>query len=97
MARRPPGDRNSDAIDDEELHFYQSPTHSMEVAGEELDNQQAVLGTEAYVPAPGIDDSVERADHESTAHAQAASNSIMNMEYAGCASRIRERRRSMKE
>ena len=78
----PLGNWNFDTTNDEELHFYQSPIHLMEVAGEELNNQQAVLGAEAHVPAPKIDDSVEHTDHESTIHVRVASNPIMSMEHA---------------
>ena len=79
--RCPPGDRDSDATDDEE--FYQSPIHWMEVAGEELDNQQALCNVEAHVPEPEIDDSAERVVHELAARVRATSNPIMSMEHAG--------------
>ena len=46
----------------------------MEVAGEELDNQQALRGAEAHILAPEIDDSVEPA--------RAALNPIASREHA---------------
>ena len=82
LAQSPLGDQDSDATDDEELLFNQSPTHLMEVAGEEMDNQQAVHGAQAHVLALEINDLAERAVHESTARIGAALNPIMSMEHA---------------
>ena len=55
----------------------------MEVAGEEVDNQQVVCGVEAHILAPEIDDSIERAAHDSTEHAGAALNLITSRECPG--------------
>ena len=55
----------------------------MEVAGEEVDNQQAVRGAEAHVLMPKIDDSTERATHDSVEHAGAASNPIASRKCVG--------------
>jgi hypothetical protein len=41
--------RDFDSTEDEEPHSRQSPAKSMEVAGEELDNQQAAPNAEAHV------------------------------------------------
>ena len=54
----------------------------MEVAGKELDNQQALCGAEAHVLAPEIDDSAEHATHDSAERAGAASNPIASREHA---------------
>ena len=54
----------------------------MEVAREEVDNQQAMRGAETHVPALEIDDSAELAIHESAVRAGAASNPIMSTEHA---------------
>ena len=82
MAWSTPSSWDSDAIEDEEPHSYQSVTKLMEVVGEEVDNQQAVRGDEAHILALEIDDSVECATHDSIERVGAASNPIANREHA---------------
>ena len=55
----------------------------MEVAGEEVDNQQAMRSVEAHVLAPKIDDIVEYVAHDSTERARAVSNPTTSTERAG--------------
>ena len=55
----------------------------MEMAREEVDNQQAVRGTEAHVLAPEIDDLAERTAHDLVERAGATSNPIASRERAG--------------
>ena len=54
----------------------------MEVAGEEVDNSQAMRGTKVHVLALEIDDSVECAAHDLAEHVGAALNPITNREHA---------------
>jgi hypothetical protein len=70
-AQRTPGGRDSDSTEDEEPHSHQSPTEPMEVAREELDNQQAARNVEAHVFAPERESS-----HDSAERAVAASNPV---------------------
>ena len=55
----------------------------MEVAREEVDNQQAVPIAEAHVHAPEIDDSAERAAHDSGECVGVALNPFANREHVG--------------
>jgi hypothetical protein len=75
--QRTPGGGDSDSTEDEEPHSHQSPTESMEVAGEELDNQQAAPNVEAHVLAP-----TRESSHDSVERAVAASNLVVGREPA---------------
>ena len=55
----------------------------MEVAGEEVDNQQAVRGAEVHILMLEIDDLAKRATHDLAKHAGAVSNPIASWEHAG--------------
>jgi hypothetical protein len=73
-----PGGRDSDSTEDEEPHSHQSSSKPMEVAGEELDNQQAARNVEAHVLAPERESS-----HDSVERVVAASNPVASREPAG--------------
>jgi hypothetical protein len=75
MAQSTPGGRDSDSTEDVESHSHQSPTKPMEVAREELDNQQAVRNAEAHVLAPERESS-----HDSAERGVAAWNPITSTE-----------------
>jgi hypothetical protein len=77
-AQHMPSGRDSDSTENEEPYSYQSPTEPMEVAGEELDNQQAARNVEAHDLAPE-----RKSSHDSAERAVTASNPVASRELAG--------------
>jgi hypothetical protein len=77
MAQSTPGGRDSNSTEDVDPHSHQSQTKLMEVAGKELDNQQAVCNVEAHVLAYERESS-----HDSAKRGVATSNPIASTEPA---------------